>query len=188
MTAPARGLPPACNLRRTAPGDAEHVAALLRSGDRLEMEALEGRPALNVLQGWMSGGAHVLAVHGEAAAIFGIVACDLVQPDQRAGGQRMATPWAAVVSTLGHEDLVDVLWLSRLQVDAWQRRWPVLQMVCDARNSFRGQWLDWLGFERRGRVERFGAAGLPFNFHVRLTRLDGGMPIANEPPPMSCLQ
>jgi hypothetical protein len=43
-----------------------------------------------------------------------------------------------------------------------------LPTVCDARNRFRSQWLDWLGFERRGRVERFGAAGRPFDLHVRL--------------------
>lgn len=111
----------------------------------------------------MSGGSHVLLVRGAAAAIFGIVECaDMPEP------RRMATPWAAMVSTLGDEDLVDVLWLSRLQVDAWQWRWPVLQTVCDARNRFRSQWLDWLGFECRGRVERFGAAGRPFDLYVRL--------------------
>lgn len=159
----ARHLPAGCSLRRAAPGDAERVADLLRVDDRLEMEALEGRPALDVLRSWMSGGSHVLVVRGAAAAIFGIVECsDILHP------QRMATPWAAVVSTLGDEDLVDMLWLSRLQVDAWQRRWPVLQTVCDARNRFRSQWLDWLGFEHRGRVERFGAAGRPFDLHVRL--------------------
>lgn len=160
--APARGLPPTCRLRRAVAGDAERVAALLRPDDRREMEALEGRPAVDVLRGWMGGGAHVLATRGEIAAIFGLVACAVAPP---AG--RTATPWAAMVSTLAADDLVDLLWLSRFQVDAWQRRWPVLQTVCDARNVFRGQWLHWLGFERRGRLERFGAANLPFDLHVR---------------------
>lgn len=160
---PARHLPAGYSLRRAAIGDAERVAGLLRTDDRLEMEALEGRPALDVLRDWMSGGSRVLVVRGGAAAIFGIIECfDIPEP------HRVATPWAAMVSTLGDEDLVDVLWLSRLQVDAWQRRWPTLQTVCDARNRFRSQWLDWLGFECRGRVERFGAAGRPFDLHVRL--------------------
>jgi len=160
---PVRHLPPGCSLRRAAPGDAQRVASLLRADDRLEMEALEGQPALDVLQSWMGSGSHVLVVRGDVAAIFGIIDCyGVAQP------HRMATPWAALVSTLCHEDLVDVLWLSRRQVDSWQRRWPVLQTVCDARNGFRRQWLDWLGFERRGRVERFGAANLPFDLHVRL--------------------
>jgi hypothetical protein len=88
---------------------------------------------------------------------------------------RAATPWAAMVSTLGSEDLVDVLWLSRLQIDAWQRRWAVLQTVCDARNRFRSQCLDWPRFERRGCIERFGAADLPFDLHVRLGDISGGV-------------
>ncbi len=158
-----RGLPPGFSLRRVARGDAERVANLLRADDRLEMEALEARPALDVLHGWMSTGAHVLVIRGHVAGIFGIVDCPSV-PHSRC----MATPWAAMVSTLGYEDLVDVLWLSRLQVDVWQQRWPVLQTVCDARNRFRGECLNWLGFKRRGRVESFGAGGLPFDLHVRL--------------------
>jgi hypothetical protein len=160
-------LPAAVSVRRAAPGDAERIATLLRADDRLEMEALEGRPALDVLQGWMSGGSHVLVVRGDAVAIFGIVACAVPDASTPAA-DRAGTPWAAMVSTLGGEDLVDVMWLSRFQIDAWQRRWPVLQTVCDAGNRFRGQWLDWLGFERRGRLECFGAAGRPFDLHVRL--------------------
>jgi hypothetical protein len=139
----------------------------LRAADRLEMEALEGRPALDVLEGWMSGGSQVLVVRGDAVAIFGIVPCT-VSGASVPSEHRAAAPWAALVSTVACEDLVDVMWLSRFQVDAWQRHWPVLQTVCDTRNRFRGQWLDWLGFERRGRVERFGAAGRPFDLHVRL--------------------
>jgi hypothetical protein len=81
-----------------------------------------------------------------------------------------------VVSTLAEADLVDMLWLSRAQVDAWQRRWPTLQTVSDARNPFRAQWLEWLGFERRGRVERFGAAGLPFDLYVRTGAVDRPSP------------
>jgi hypothetical protein len=172
---PARHLPAGCSVRRAVPGDAEHVATLLRADDRLEMEALEGRPALDVLQGWMSGGSHVLVVRGDAVAIFGIVACDIpgavacdVPGASFPAEHRAATPWAAMVSTLGGEDLVNVMWLSRFQIDAWQRQWPVLQTVCDSRNRFRGQWLDWLDFERRGRLECFGAAGRPFDLHVRL--------------------
>lgn len=155
-------LPAGCGLRRTSPNDAERVTNLLAADDRLEMEALEGRPTLDVLQGWTGSGSHVPLIRGDAAAIFGIVPCSGVPTTFRA-----ATPWMALVSSLGHEDLIEVLWLSRRQVDAWQRRWPVLQTVCDVRNRFRSHWLDWLGSERRGRVEHFGAAGRPFDPHVR---------------------
>lgn len=168
VQSPARGFPPGCTVRRALRGDAERVASLLRAEDRLEMEALEGRPALDVLQGWMSSGPHVLTIRGEAAAIFGIVPC----LDLRAN-YRLASPWGVVVATLNPEDLIDVVWLSRLQIDAWQRRWAVLRTVCDARNQFRSRWLDWLGFQCRGRVECFGAAGLPFDLHVRLGDVSG---------------
>jgi hypothetical protein len=136
---------------------------LLRGDDRLEMEALEGRPALDVLQGWMSAGSHALLIRGDAAAIFGIVPCI-----GAAAAHHVATPWAAIVSTLSGDDLVNLLWLSRQQIDTWQRRWAVLQTVCDARNRFRNNCLNWLGFECQGRVERFGAAGRPFDLHVRV--------------------
>lgn len=163
-----RGLPPGCSVRRALRGDAERVASPLRGDDRLEMEALEGRPALDVLQGWMSSGAHVLTIRGDAAAIFGIVPCPGVPT-----AHRVATPWDVVVATLCREELIGVLWLSRLQVDAWQRRWAVLQTVCDCRNRFRSRWLDWLGFECRGRVECFGAARMPFDLHGRLGDMPG---------------
>ena len=165
---PARGFPPGCSMRRALRGDSERVASLLPSDDRLEMEALEGRPALDVLRSWMSEGSHVLLIRGEAAAIFGIVPCSGVSAEYRA-----ATPWAAMVSTLDRADLIDMLWLARLQIDAWQRRWAVLQTVCDARNHFRRQCLDWLGFECRGRIERFGAADLPFDLHARVGSREG---------------
>ena len=167
---PVHGLPAGCTTRRALPGDAEHVASRLRGDDRLEMEALEGRPALDVLRGWMSGGSHVLLIRGDAAAIFGIIPSSGVPAEFRA-----ATPWAAMVSTLAHDDLVDTLWLARQRLDAWQRRWAMLQTVCDARNRFRGRCLGWLGFERRGRLERFGAAGLPFDLHVRVGAVAGGL-------------
>jgi len=158
-----RRLPPGCSIRHTSAADVERVAGLLSTEDHLEMETLEGRPALDVLQGWVAGGSHVLRIRDDAAAIFGIVPCSGSPKTSRA-----ATPWVAMVSTLERDDLINVVWLSRLQVDVWQRRWPVLQTVCDTRNRFHSQWLNWLGFECRGRVERFGAAGQPFDLHVRL--------------------
>ena len=165
MATPGGGLPAGWKVRRAVPGDAETVAALLRDADRAEMEALEGRPALEVLCGWMEEPSRVLTAAGGPIAIFGLIPC----LGERAGATA-AMPWATTVSTLDTDDLTDLMWLSRLRVDAWQRRWPKLQVLCDARNRFRRQWLEWLGFEWQGRVERFGAAGVPFDLHVRLRR------------------
>ncbi len=165
VTAPGGGLPLGWEVRRAVPGDAETVIAQVRDADRAEMEALEGRPALEVLCGWMEEPSSVLTLAGEPIAIFGIIACLGEQV-----GEAAAMPWATIVSTLDTDDLTNLLWLSRFRIDAWQRRWPKLQVLCDARNRFRRQCLEWLGFEWQGRVERFGAAGVPFDLHVRLRR------------------
>lgn len=155
----ARHLPAGCALRRATVADAAHVAGLLRPVDRDEMEALEGRPAGEVLAGWLGNLPRVLMLRGEPALLYGIEAC--------AGRPGHASPWLAIISTIAHDDLMSIMWLSRLQVDAWQRRWRTLQTVCDARNVFHRQWLEWLGFAPQGRVEGFGAAGLPFDLYSR---------------------
>ena len=164
----ARPLPRDCVLRRAAAGDAERVAGLLRAEDRAEMEALEGRSALAVLQGWMTGPSRVLAIRGEAIAIYGVVPCLMPWSDPGSQKTGAATPWIALSSTLDAEDERDVMWLSRFQIDAWQRRWPHLLAVCDVRNLFHQHWLGWLGFEKSGSVASYGAMGLPFDLHVRL--------------------
>jgi len=62
---------------------------------------------------------------------------------------------------------MNIMWMSRLQVDLWQRRSVVLQALCDSRNSFRREWLEWLGFLRRGHLAAFGAGRLPFDLYAR---------------------
>jgi hypothetical protein len=169
-------LPASYTVRRATAADAVHIANLMRPDDRAEMEALEGCSVLDVLRGWMTAPMinpmaqptaetrrtpvpRLLTIDGAPVVIYGIVAS--------AGWAGHATPWLAAVSTMSHDEVTTVMWLSRLQVDAWQRRWPVLQAVCDVRNHFHGQWLEWLDFVPQGRVEAFGAAGLPFELYRR---------------------
>src|SRR5215831_16631298 len=103
----ARHLPADCAVRRATATDARHVVRLLRAVDRAEMEALEGRPALEVLQGWMDAAPRVLTIRGDAVAIWGVAACS--------DAPGAAMPWLATVSTLGHDDLTTLIWLSRVQ-------------------------------------------------------------------------
>jgi len=169
-------LPTGCAVRRATTADAAYVTNLMRPADRAEMEALEGCSTLDVLRGWMTAPTsnpmaqhpseacrtpvpRLLTVAGQPAVLYGIVAS--------AGWAGHATPWLAAVSTMAHDELTTVMWLSRLQADAWQRRWPVLQAVCDVRNHFHREWLEWLDFVPQGRVEAFGAAGLPFDLYRR---------------------
>ncbi len=155
----SRHLPAGYALGRATSTDARQIAGLLRDVDRAEMEALEGRPAASVLAGWIAGTSRVLRIRAEPVVLFGVEACS--------GLPGQAMPWLAAVSTMAHDDLMNVLWLSRAQIDIWQRRWPVLQSPCDSRNLFHRQWLEWLDFEPLDRVERFGAAGLPFDLYSR---------------------
>jgi hypothetical protein len=159
VTAIAQYLPAGYAVGRVSVGDAIHVVPLLRAGDRAELEALVGQSALDVLRGWITDRSRVLTIHGEPSVVFGI------EPSTTQPGHAM--PWSASVSTLPFSDMMNVLWLSRLQVDFWQRRWPVLDNLCDARNGFHRHWLEWLGFEPAERVERFGAARLPFDLYSR---------------------
>lgn len=159
----AKHLPSGCAVRRATGMDAAHVAGLLRSVDRAEMEALEGRSAGDVLASAVAepspARARVLTIREQPAVLYGIVACE--------GLPGNATPWLATIESLAHDDLMNVMWMSRLQIDVWQHRWPTLQAVCDVRNTFHRQWLQWLGFAARGHVDAFGAAGLPFDLYQR---------------------
>jgi hypothetical protein len=110
-----------------ARADATHVAALLRPVDRAEMEALEGRSAADVLAGSIATAPRVLTIHQEPMMLYGVVACADLPGN--------AIPWAATTSTIEHDDLITIMWMSRFQVDAWQRRWPTLQAVSTCATS-----------------------------------------------------
>jgi hypothetical protein len=155
----ARHLPSGFGLRRATAADALHVGPLMRSADRAEIEALEGRPVGAFLGDMIVGGARGLTVRGEPMVLYGIVASEELP--------HHAMPWLVTTSTLVHDELMSIMWMSRMQVDFWQRRWPVLQALCDSRNDFRREWLEWLGFVRCGHLAAFGAARLPFDLYAR---------------------
>jgi hypothetical protein len=111
------------------------------------------------LAGSIATAPRVLTIHQEPMMLYGVVACADLPGN--------AIPWAATTSTIEHDDLITIMWMSRFQVDAWQRRWPTLQAVCDVRNVFHREWLEWLGFTQRGQLDAFGAAGLPFDLYSR---------------------
>jgi hypothetical protein len=155
----ARSLPAGYGLRRATAADAQHVGRLMRPADRTEIEALEGRPAGEFLTETIGGRSCVLTIRSEPMVLYGIVACE--------GLSGHSMPWLATTSTLAHDDLMNIMWMSRLQVDLWQRRSAVLQALCDSRNSFRREWLEWLGFLRSGHLAAFGAGRLPFDLYAR---------------------
>jgi hypothetical protein len=151
-------------VHRATAAEAFHIGERMRPVDRAEIEALEGRVVREFLVDAVAAGARTLMILGEPIVLYGVVACDELPGH--------AMPWLVTNSTIGHDELTRVIWMSRLQVELWQRRWPVLQMLCDCRNGFRRQWLEWLGFEHGGHLKAFGAAGLPFDLFIR-RRHDG---------------
>ncbi|MFI4932016.1 MAG: hypothetical protein ACHP83_17365 [Burkholderiales bacterium] len=155
----ARHLPAGCALRRATAEDARHVDRLMRPADRAEIEALEGRPVAEFLAEAIADRSRVLTIDREPVVLYGIAACD--------GLPGHSTPWHATTATIAHEDLMTVMWLSRLQIDLWHRHSPTLQALCDSRNFFRRDWLEWLGFIKGGHLAAFGAARLPFDLYVR---------------------
>ena len=170
----ARHLPEGCALRRATAEDARYVGRLLRPADRAEVEALEGRPVAEFLAEAIADRARVLTIDREPVVLYGIAACDDLPGH--------STPWHVTTATIAHEDLMTVMGLSRLQIDLWQRRSPTLQALCDSRNLFHRDWLEWLGFAKAGHLAAFGAARLPFDLYVRHAgRIDCNC--ARESPP-----
>lgn len=163
----AKHLPPGWAIRRAHLHDTQHVSGLLRPVDRDELEALEGRPVQEVLASAIEGHgfsvARVLTIRAEPMVLYGVTACE--------GLPGNAMPWRATVASLDTDELSTIMWMSRLQLDVWQHRWPTLQAVCDTRNLFHRQWLEWLGFTARSHLDSFGAGGRPFDLYVR-----GGAP------------
>jgi hypothetical protein len=160
-----RRFPAGCALHRATAADAFHVGVRMRAVDRAEIEALEGRAVREFLAEAVDHGARTLTIRDEPVLLYGIVPCDALPGH--------AMPWLATTATIAHDELMTVMWMSRLQIELWQRRRPVLEALCDSRNGFRRQWLEWLGFEHGGHLGAFGAAGLPFDLFVR-RRLEQG--------------
>ncbi len=161
----ARHLPEGWALHSATTADAFHVGVRMRPADRDEIEALEGRVVREFLTDAVAHGARTLAIRGEPALLYGIVACDDLPGH--------AIPWLVTTSTIGHDELMTIMWMSRLQVELWQRHTDVLEAPCDSRNTFHREWLEWLGFQHGGHLATFGAAGLPFDLYIR-RRLDRG--------------
>ncbi len=155
----SRHMPAGYAVRRAVLTDAFHIGVRMRAIDRAEIEALEGRGIADFLGEAVEGGAWTLTIRDEPVVVYGIVPC------RELPGHSL--PWLVTNATIDHDDLMTVVRMSQLQVQMWQRRAPVLEALCDSRNDFRRQWLEWLGFEHGGHLGAFGAARLPFDLYVR---------------------
>ncbi|TAJ97150.1 MAG: hypothetical protein EPO41_03930 [Reyranella sp.] len=88
---------------------------------------------------------------------------------ERPGDPAVGVPWM-----LGTPVVVSPPWrrtflhASRIAVEEWQARHPILSNFIDARNAKHIRWLRWLDFHFIARHDRHGPLGLPFLEFVRI--------------------
>jgi len=147
--------------------DATVLGPILRSADRLEIQASVGRPPTDTLREGIASSDPcwaVLTPGGALMALFGVV------PD--AGATRSGMIWL-----LGSDELAKhqfaVLRSSRLWVARLQEQYDQLWNYVDARNDLHLNWLRWCGFRFVELVECHGVERRPF---WRIERTRGGRP------------
>ncbi|MFG1395868.1 hypothetical protein [Roseixanthobacter pseudopolyaromaticivorans] len=141
----------------TVPATVQHardLCPLLRKADRAEVLALTGAPPELILPACVGGDAW--AMFTDTHELAGLCGVDHV----------VNFPGIGIVWMLG-SDLIakhqrDFLAHAKLWVEDQHQRYPLLTNMVDARNTRHIRWLEWMGFTMLRRVERWGAASLPF--------------------------
>jgi hypothetical protein len=143
-------------VRPAADVDADVLADRLRSADRDEIQAADGRPAKEVLREGIAASNPCYAVldsTGSLLALFGAI------PDPAQDGR-------AKVWLLGSGDLFKhrraIARMSRPWLDRLHAEHRILWNFVDARNDNHIRWLKWCGFRFLRRVEYFGFEQRPF--------------------------
>ena len=145
---------PLVSVRPATTADALYVGAHLRAADRAEVEALSGRPPVEVLLDSVTASSMAWAgcVDDEPVCLFGVA------PMSLAGV--VGFPWL-----LGTDGVLDhaaaFLRRNKAYLGQMLAEYPILRNVVDARNEVSIRWLRWLGFQF-GTARPMGAANLPF--------------------------
>jgi hypothetical protein len=153
-------LPQGVAFRPATIADCESLAPRLRKEDAAEALAASGIPAEYALKfARLHADPMVVDISGTPEMIFGLKPIDAVE----------ARPWM-----LGTSVAFTPKWrrtflhASRIAVEEWQKRFPLLHNFIDARNTTHKRWLSWLGFHFIARHEHYGPFGLPFYEFVRI--------------------
>jgi len=146
---------PFVHYRLAAQSDIVDLAPRLRQSDVMECEALFGPGSVleTTLYGLKSDGVALVAVRdGETIAVFGVC------PGDTPG---VGTPWLVGTDAMDRcaRELVSD---ARLALSVWNRFFPILRNVVDARNSKSIRWLKHLGFTVRD-PKPLGLAGELFH-------------------------
>ena len=142
--------------RQAQLGDAAVLGPILRTADRLEIQAYVGRDATETLRDGIVSSDPCWAVtdeHDAPMALFGVV------PDRDASRSGM-------IWLLGSDRLADhqfeVLRLSRHWIARLHERYDHFWNYIDVRNDVHVQWVRWCGFRFVQLVEHHGVEQRPF--------------------------
>lgn len=145
--------------------DADALAPILRTADRLEIQAVVGRdPAQTLRDGIASSDPcwAVLNASGDVISLFGVV------PDP-------GNPRSGMIWLLGSEELATnpfaVLRASRAWVNRIHQHYDYFWNYVDSRNQVHIDWLRWCGFRFVELVEQYGVEQRPF-WRIERTRAD----------------
>lgn len=149
-------------MRPATQEDALYLAPRLREADSREVRALTGLPPEAVVPQCLEASDAAwtgCADGGEPAFICG------TQPVF--GVPDVGWVWM-VGSDLIFKHRWELLNRSKEALPLVHSRYPILTNHVDERNTLHIQWLRWMGFSFLRRIERWGAAGIPFLEFARL--------------------
>ena len=142
--------------RQAQLSDAADLGPILRKADRLEIQAVVGRDAIETLRDGIASSDPCWTVTDESdvpMALFGVV------PDRE-------IPRSGMIWLLGSDRLVDhqveVLRLSRQWIARLHERYDHFWNYIDARNDVHVKWVRWCGFRLVQLVEDHGFEQRPF--------------------------
>jgi hypothetical protein len=138
--------------------DARHIAANMRQADRQECEALTGAPPEIILP--------------QAIGKPGVITWEVDGVPVAMGGVDQSIPHVGVVWMATTNDIIKhrrkFLRVCRPMLRRLHQNFPILTNLVDARNTLHIRWLKWLGFVFTQKIERWGAASVPFIEFARL--------------------
>ena len=141
----------------TVPATVQHamdLCPLLLPADRAEILALTGAPAEFVLPESVGGDAWAMFTDDHLLA--GLCGVDPVF-----GFRDIGIVWMLGSGEIRRHQR-DFLSNARRWIDLQHERYPLLTNRVDARNTQHIRWLEWMGFTMLRRIDRWGAASLPF--------------------------
>lgn len=145
--------------RPTLESDIEPLAAILREGDKKELQASSGKNPIEALTFCFNVSEECNSIIYDDKVI-GMFGCSRINDE-------MGSPWL-----LGSDYIPEirkaVLTVSKEWVQEKQKEYKILLNYIDKRNNYAFNWLKYLGFTFVQEIENFGVEERPFIEFVRI--------------------